>query len=212
PGDLRQGRLQALALLDAPGADTRNWKSVGMAPGSARDVRWIDLRETHSPRDDLRLRGHAAGAALFARGEGIHRGRGEYYFTCTSGGARRLGQIMRYVPSPHEGRPEEERSPGKLHLFVESADPQLFEYGDNLTIAPWGDLVVCEDRRLLQTNHLKGVRPDGRIYTIARLNASTELAGICFSPDGSTMFVNAYHPGRTLAIKGPWPKIAARAG
>ena len=40
--------------------------------------------------------------------------------------------------------------------------------------------------------------------TLARLNADTELAGACFSPDGETLFVNAYAPGRTLAITGPW--------
>jgi secreted PhoX family phosphatase len=32
----------------------------------------------------------------------------------------------------------------------------------------------------------------------------TELAGACFSPDGRVLFVNAYSPGRTFAIEGPW--------
>ena len=32
-----------------------------------------------------------------------------------------------------------------------------------------------------------------------------ELAGVCFSPDGTTLFVNIYDPGITLAITGPWP-------
>ena len=51
----------------------------------------------------------------------------------------------------------------------------------------------------------------GQIYTLARLHADTELAGACFSPDGSILFVNAYRPGRTLAIRGPWGSFAARA-
>jgi hypothetical protein len=170
-------------------------------------VRWIDLAETDSPNDDLRARGHAAGAALFARGEGIHRGRDEYYFTCTSGGSGRLGQIMRYLPSRHEGRPGEESAPARLELFVESADPRVMNYGDNLIVAPWGHLIVCEDRADNKVNHLKGVTPDGRLYTLARLNLDTELAGACFSPDGSTLFVNAYDPGKTLAINGPWRSV-----
>ena len=193
------GRLQALALADLPGADTRNWSERRMNLREAVTVRWIDLADTHSPDDDLRSRGRAAGAAIFARGEGIEFGNGELYFTCTSGGARRLGQIMRYRPSAEE----------RLELFVESGDADVFDYGDNLTIAPWGDLIVCEDRTNGKTNHLRGVRPDGRIYTFARLHADTELAGVCFSPDGSTMFVNAYHPGRTLAITGPWSSLRA---
>ena len=74
-------------------------------------------------------------------------------------------------------------------------------------VAPWGHLIVCEDRADNKVNHLKGVTPDGRLYTLARLNLDTELAGACFSPDGSTLFVNAYDPGRTLAINGPWRSV-----
>ena len=203
------GRLQALALRDAAGADTRNWQGIGFAPGTRRDVRWIDLAETDSPNDDLRGRGHAAGAAICARGEGIHRGTGDYYFCCTSGGAARLGQIMRYLPSRHEGRPGEEEAPARLELFVESADPKVMDYADNLTVAPWGHLIVCEDRSDDEVNHLKGVTREGRVYTLARLNLDTELAGACFSPDGSTLFVNIYDPGKTLAVTGPWRSVRA---
>lgn len=208
PGQLRRGgRLQALALRDAKGFDTRNWNAPGLAPESTHEVAWIDLEETHSPADDLRRRGQAAGAAIFARGEGIYRGAGEYYFTCTSGGAAKIGQIMRYLPSANEGRPGEASSPGKLQLFVESSDPLVMDYADNIVIAPWGDLIVCEDKTGNRVNHLKGVTPAGKTYTLARLNADTELAGVCLSADGSTLFVNAYHPGKTFAVTGPWSAV-----
>ncbi len=208
PGQLRRGgKLQALALRDDRGADTRNWKALAFAPGTTREVSWVDLDETHSPADDLRARGHASGAAIFARGEGIHRGSDEFYFTCTSGGVAKLGQIMRYIPSPHEAKPGEAAAPGRLQLFVESRDSLIMDYADNITVSPWGHLIVCEDRSDGEVNHLKGVTPDGKVYTFARLNADTELAGVCFTPDGSTMFVNVYHPGKTLAIKGPWASL-----
>jgi secreted PhoX family phosphatase len=203
------GRLQALALRDRPGADTRNWDATELRSGEARDVRWIDLDETHSPNDDLRGRGRAAGAAIFARGEGVHWASGEIYFCCTSGGAQQAGQIMRYRPGKARDASGPAR-PDRLDLFVESRDKRVLDYADNLAMAPWGHLIVCEDKRSgTGVNHLKGVTPDGRIYTFARLHASTELAGICFSPDGGTMFVNAYHPGRTLAIRGPWRDLRA---
>jgi secreted PhoX family phosphatase len=206
PNDRRRleagGRLQALVIADRPGADTRNWTSPWLAEGVRLAAVWVDLRGAENPADDLRERGRALGAAIFARGEGIYPGRGEMFFTATSGGAAKHGQIMRYLPSRDEGAAKQE--PGSLQLFVESRDPSVLDYGDNLTVAPWGDLIVCEDRTGGKTNHLKGVTPDGRVYTFARLHADTELAGACFSPDGRTMFVNAYSPGRTLAIKGPW--------
>ena len=72
-------------------------------------------------------------------------------------------------------------------------------------VGPNGHLVLCEDQAgLLERNHLRGVTPDGMVYRLARLHERTELAGACFSPDGATLFVNVYHPGRTLAISGPW--------
>lgn len=197
PGKLAQGgRLQALAFVDGP-ADSRNWNGTGFVPETSRAVRWIDLEETNAPRDDLRKRGAAAGAAIFARGEGLHAGKGEYYFTCTSGGAAKLGQIFRLRPAA-SGRPE------TLDLFFESGDSQLFEYGDNLTVAPNGHLVVCEDRSGNEVNYLRGVTPAGKVYTIARLHAATELAGATFSPSGEILFLNIYAPGVTVAIRGPW--------
>lgn len=214
PGELaRGGRLQALAFADSGlEADSRNWFGVEFAPRTKRPVRWIDMKGVESPQDDLRVRGHARGAVRFARGEGIHLATGangtrDFYFTCTSGGPAKLGQIMRYVPSPHEGTTEEAREPGQLEIFVESADASLFEYGDNLTVTPQGHLIVCEDKTDGKVNYLRGVAPSGKIYTFARLNADTELAGACFSPDGQVLFVNAYAPGVTFAIRGPWDRF-----
>jgi len=202
----RGGRLQALAFAgDADGRDTRNWDAVNFPAGSWRDVRWIDLDRTESPEDDLRVRGAARGAVLFARGEGLSFGNGELYATCTSGGAAKLGQIMRYRPSRFEGQSGEASEPGRLQNFVESTHAEMLNYGDNLTVAPNGHLIVCEDQYTNPvTNHLRGVTPQGQVYPVALLHAQTELAGACFSRDGSTLFVNLYSPGRTLAITGPW--------
>ncbi len=206
PEQLRQGgRLQALALLDPALADTRNWSRPALASGGWNDVRWIDLDEVESPRDDLRKRGARAGAAIFARGEGIHGGEGEIYFTCTSGGPARRGQIMRYRPSPAEGSAAEAKMPGKLQLFLESTEPEHFSFGDNLTVAPNGHLIVCEDRRGARPgNWLRGVTPDGRVYPFACVAAQTKCAGVCFAPDGLTMFLNLYSPARTIAVRGPF--------
>jgi uncharacterized repeat protein (TIGR03803 family) len=124
-------------------------------------------------------------------------GDGELYFTCTSGGAERLGQIFRLAP----------RASGDLiDLFYESDDPSALHYGDNLCVAPGGHLVVCEDQGGdVVDNHLRWFTPDGGNAALARLRIQTEWAGACFSPDGSTLFVNIYSPARTVAIRGPFP-------
>ncbi len=208
PGKLALGgRLQALAIIDKPSCDTRNWNKEGptIKPGESMAVRWIDLDDPDSPKDDLRYRGFEAGAARFARGEGMWYGNDAIYFACTTGGVKKNGQIWRYVPSPNEGQPGETANPGKLELFIEPNDNKLMQNADNLTIAPWGDVMVCEDRS--GDARIVGVTPRGELYHFGRNRLSkSELAGICFSPDGSTLFVNIQHDGITLAIHGPFQK------
>lgn len=214
PGELwRGGRLQALAVRGRPGADTRNWPGSPdpISVGDVLEVEWIDLEAIHNPENDLATRGVAAGAANFTRGEGAWFGEGELYFCCTDGGPAQIGQIWRYQPSPHEGTPREREVPGRLTLFVESTDARLLEKCDNITIAPWGDLIVVEDGDGDQ--FIRGVTPDGALYTIGR-NAATdtdgeysEITGPCFSPDGTTLFFNVQSgPGRTFAVRGPWER------
>lgn len=208
PGELHLGgRLQALAVRGRPGLDTRNFDGRGIEPGEPLEVEWIDLDGVQSPDDDLRYRGHAAGAARFARGEGIFYGEAEgvseVFIACTNGGEAQKGQIWRYRPSPVEGSPGERDQPGTLELFVEPNDGTIIENADNLCVAPWGDLVVCEDGT--GDDYLLGITPKGEIYHLARnLNGNGEFAGACFSPDGSTFFVNMQADGWTLAITGPW--------
>ena len=125
-------------------------------------------------------------------------GEGELYAACTSGGAGKRGQIFRLTLGRRGAR-------DRLELFFESDSPDTFNFGDNLTVAPDGHLIVCEDQYTAEVhNHLRGITPEGQAYTFGRLHEHTELAGACFSPDGGTLFVNIFSPARTLAIRGPW--------
>ena len=84
----------------------------------------------------------------------------------------------------------------------------MIDNADNLTVAPWGDLILCEDGSGDQ--FLVGVTPEGGIYKFGRnaMANPSELAGATFSPDGSTLFVNIQNAGLTLAITGPWERRA----
>ncbi|WP_339334984.1 alkaline phosphatase PhoX [uncultured Maricaulis sp.] len=211
PGQLVEGgQLQALAVRGRPGLDVRNWEGTSIQPGEWVDVEWVDLDDPEAPNADLAARGIAAGAAHFTRGEGIWWGENECYFACTDGGPEHLGQIWRYQPSPAEGEAGEAASPGRLQLFFESSDAAVMDKCDNLCVAPWGDLIVVEDGD--EDQYIRGVTPNGEVYTIGRNAASgpdgqkSEICGPCFSPDGSTLFFNVQrHPGRTFAVRGPWP-------
>ena len=205
-GDLlKGGKLQALAIDGQPSFMTHNWSNkVVIAPGESFATRWIDLYDVDSDENDLRLRGAAQGAATFARGEGLCTDGENFAFTCTIGGAARLGQVFAYQPSPYEGAANEQEAPGRLTLVAEATHESVMRNADNITFAPWGDLVVCEDT----SSHcgLVGIRPDGSQYQLAdNAHSDSELAGVCFAPDGKTLFVNVQYPGTTLAITGPFP-------
>ncbi|NVK25455.1 MAG: DUF839 domain-containing protein [Gammaproteobacteria bacterium] len=210
-GQLNQGgKLQALVIKGHRQLDTRNWDRQHIDLQSWYEVEWLNLANPEAPEDDLRLRGYQQGAALFARGEGIHMGDNEMYFCCTSGGHAQFGQVMRYQPSAFEGQTQEQSAPGQIQLFLESTDASLYNFGDNLTVMPNGHLMVCEDQYLPQVdNYLRGVTPDGKVYPFAQVKIQTEPAGACFSPDGQVMFVNLYSPTKTLAITGPWQDFKA---
>ncbi len=222
PGSLGEGgKLQALRVRGASSVDTSNTSSfTRIEPGEEIEVDWVDLDDPEAPADDLRKRGFLAGAARFSRGEGIWYGNGAVYFACTAGGAARKGQVWKYVPSPNEGRIREQgeqrgrrgrrgrrelRESGKLSLLLEPNDASTLENCDNLCVAPWGHLVICEDGN--EDDRVLGATPEGRIYVIAR-NAGnhSELAGATFSPDGSTLFFNIQTSGLTVAVTGPWDR------
>lgn len=211
PGDLAAGgTLQALAVTGRPELRTQNWGGAReVESGEVLDAHWVELDDPDAPGDDLRDRGASRGAARFARAEGIWYARDGVYVACTNGGRARRGQIWRYRPSPSEGTAGEADAPPRLELFLEADESSLLRRADNLTMAPWGDLVVCEDGAGVDS--LVGVTPNGEQYPIARNAAgSGELAGSTFSPDGSTLFANLQEEALTVAITGPWSRVARR--
>lgn len=92
-------------------------------------------------------------------------------------------------------------------------DGVVFDGPDNVTVTPWGTLILAEDG--VGASHVLSSVPGGPTYAIARnqLNIGTaaepeysEFTGPTFSSDGSVLFVNIQTPGVTLAITGPWEK------
>lgn len=180
------GTLEALRIQNRPGLNTHRRFPIQHPV----QVDWVPIEEVDPVNDTVRIEGHLKGAAQFSRGEGICYSEGSIYFTCTNGGDRPYGQVWRYTPHPNGG---------SLELLIQPNDPTVLDFPDNLIMAPWGDLVMCEDGAGQQ--FLVGLTPNGELYKLARNARDTsEFAGICFSPDGNTLFVNLYSPGMTFAI------------
>ncbi len=184
------GKLYALKVKEKASLDTRNWSQPTFSVGDSKEIEWIEMKEVESPKDDLRIRGFKDGAACFARGEGMWYSKGSIFIACTNGGKKQRGQIWKLTRN-------------KIELYSEPNDADLVDNCDNLTVAPWGDLILCEDGKGDQ--FLDVITPEGKIFKLAKnAKSSGEFAGVCFSPDGSTLFVNMQREGLTLAITGPW--------
>ncbi|NIP47182.1 MAG: DUF839 domain-containing protein, partial [Gammaproteobacteria bacterium] len=133
------------------------------------------------------------------------------WIVSTAGGPEALGQLWCYRPAGDEGGAGERRHPGTLELALEPRNPEWLRNGDNLTLAPFGDLLVCENNDVAQ--HIVGVTASGGMYRLAaNPRRDAEFAGATFSPDGGTLFVNLQQPGLTFAIKGPWHTRIDRSG
>ncbi|MBD2166584.1 DUF839 domain-containing protein [Calothrix membranacea FACHB-236] len=202
-GDLQNrgaGVLEAL-VLDIPGrpspVNTRtNFIQYKNQP---LPVKWVQIDNVDPGigQTSVRAQGQSKGAAIFSRGEGAWFGNGLIYFTCTNGGNAGQGQVFAYDPKKDT-----------LTLVVESPEENILNFPDNITVAPFGDIFLCEDGS--NTEYVIGVNQKGELYRFAAnaINGS-EFAGACFSPDGRTMFVNIQSPGITCAIWGPWNRKRA---
>lgn len=183
------GTLQALRVVGEPVYATTN-----MAVGERRAIEWIDVPEPVPTGDTVRSKCHALGAAVIVRGEGIWFHEGAVYVASTSGGPIGAGQIFRV---------EDRLGGASIELIARSEDAEVLSHPDNITLAPWGHLYLVEDSG--GDNHVRVVTPAGELFDFARnVLSNSEMCGVCFSPDGSTMFVNIQGDGLTLAIRGPF--------
>jgi secreted PhoX family phosphatase len=211
PANLRAGgRLQMLLVRGQPGYDTRTRQT----PGRRLRTTWVDIPDPDPAADFIAPdavfnQGLAQGGARFARLEGCWAGDGFIYFDATSGGNAGSGQIWQYVP--------DRGNFGELVLVYESPGPDVLKGPDNLCISPRGGLAICEDGG--SDNYLRGIDEDGHLFDFMcnRIN-DLEFAGVCFSPQGRTLFVNIQGAlwqgdgtepkGMTLAVWGPWERGA----
>lgn len=198
----------ALEALRVPGvADL----AVVDEPGAEFPVEWVPVPDPSAAGTAIRFQDFGPGGITHAQklegcywgGDGVHfvssyaRGR-------EGAGADHHGQVWFYDPRRRRLRLDV--------LFGPATDVQLpGDSPDNICLAPDGGLMVCEDGGGAQ--YVFGVTVGGEVYPVAR-NADAigtpeapewgEFAGVTFSPDGRTMYVNAYTPGTTFAVTGPW--------
>lgn len=194
-----EGVLEAMVINGQPDKDLR----TGLPVGEAMPIEWVRIDDPTPQTDTVRQEAFDKGAARLTREEGIWVGEGgRVYFDCTNGGEAEQGQIF-----------ELDVQRQSLTLIYESEDPAQLMAPDNLTVAPFGDLFLCEDAEAPQ--FVRGLTPEGQIYDFARSTTrQTEFCGACFSPDGQTLFFNQQgdREDETAVTYAVWGPFASRAG
>ncbi|MEU4349836.1 alkaline phosphatase PhoX [Streptomyces sp. NPDC023838] len=203
------GVLQAPKCYDAGGRFVDDL-SRATRIGTVYGVDWVDVPDRDARTTSVRKQ-FAAGDVTRARKlEGMWWGDGGAYIVSS--------YAREESPGRHDGQvwfydPRRRTLTLKVLLGVNPAPGQdgAFDGPDNITVSPYGGLVIAEDGEGVQ--HLFGATDSGRTYPIARneLNQGTEqepeyseFTGVTFSPDGRTLFANIQEPGIMLAITGPW--------
>jgi uncharacterized protein len=207
------GKLQMLAIKDKPDYDTRTKQKQG----SSFVASWVTIDHPDSPEIDndtnhVYKQGKAKGGATFNRLEGICScSDGGVYFTSTSGGDAKGGQIWKYESV--------KKDEGRLTLVFESPDRVLLDMPDNICQMPKSSLLfICEDSDYVgeggtPDNYVRILTHEGKIADFARniipKMERAEFAGSTFSPDGKTLFFNIQTLGATFAVWGDWSKFKA---
>jgi len=207
------GLLQVLAIVDKDEYDTR----TGQKPLATYGARWVSIDDPDPATADMDplsvfKQGRAKGAALFNRLEGCcNDGNGRIYFTSTSGGDAKGGQIWMYEAIS--------RDLGRLNLLFESPDRSLLDMPDNICLMPRSELLfICEDSDYVgeggtADNFIRILTRDGKLadfaHNIIPGSERIEFAGSTFSPDGKILFVNIMGGGWTFAIWGDWTRFRA---
>ncbi|MEV6396140.1 alkaline phosphatase PhoX [Streptomyces sp. NPDC051907] len=206
-GSLRAGgTLEAMRVPGVP-----DLSAIQETGASFDGVEWAPVPDSQARQTPIRLQDFGPKGITHAQKlEGCYWGGRSVYFvssfalSAAGSAGDHFGQVWKY--EPHKRRLT------LVIVFGPSTDIQLpGESPDNICLAPSGGLMVCEDGDGGQ--HVYGLTKGGEVYPMARnaQNIGTpqepqwgEFAGVAFSPDGETMYVNCYRPGTTFAVTGPW--------
>ncbi|OEV04485.1 alkaline phosphatase PhoX [Streptomyces oceani] len=206
-GSLRAGG--ALEAMRVPGLPDL---SVVKEPGKTfHGIEWVEVPDPLAKQTPIRHQDFGKKGITHAQKlEGCYWGGRCVYFVSSyakseeGSAGDHYGQIWRYDPDGNHLT--------LVVVFGPDSDLDMpGEEPDNICLAPSGGLMVCEDGEGAQ--HVYGLTRHGKVYPMARgrQNIGTpeepawgEFAGVTFSPDNRTMFVNCYTPGTTFAITGPW--------
>lgn len=180
---LDAGRLEAAQILDPAGEGATS-------AGQSRPLAWHPVPDpsgaTTATRDQV------PNATRFNGGEGCWADKGRIFFS-TKGDSR----VWRI-----------DTGTGRIAILYDfataTAPSNVLRDGDNLYVAPSGDVYVAEDPGDLQ---IVALTASGKVKPIVQLTGQigTEITGPALSPDGTRLYFSSQrNPGTTYEVRGPF--------
>ncbi|MGH3885821.1 MAG: alkaline phosphatase PhoX [Pseudonocardiaceae bacterium] len=201
------GTLGAMKASDAAGAHVDDL-SRATEIGTVYAITWVPVPDRAAATTSTRKQFTDTDVTRARKLEGAWWG---------DGGAYIVTSFARdESPVPHDGQVwfyNPRRSTLTLRLrFGVNPNPTVdgaFDGPDNITVSPYGGLVLAEDGGGIQ--HLVGVTDDGRTFPLARNDLDdNEFTGPTYSLDRRILFANLQTPGTMFAITGPWRRQPSR--
>jgi secreted PhoX family phosphatase len=201
------GTLEAMRATDPSGLHVDDL-SRATEVGTRYDVTWTNIPDRDAATTSTRKQPPSDQVTRARKLEGAWWDERGCYFVASfarseSPGLPHDGQVWFYDPLA-----------GAVELklrFAVDADDTNTDGPDNITVSPYGGVIMAEDGEGQQ--HLFGATAEGATYPMARndLNVGTaqepefsEFTGPVYSPDGKYLFANVQTPGIMYAITGPW--------
>lgn len=201
PGGATAGRLQAMrATLNGEHVPDL---SAATTPGTVYRVSWVDVPDRLATTKSVRKQLKDAQVTRGRKLEGQWFGDGGAYVVSSYARVKdgsltdHDGQVWFYDPAC-----ETIELKTVFGVVDDYSVPNTFDGPDNITVSPYGGVVIAEDGDGL--SYLVGVDENAAPYAIARSEQGGEFAGPVFSQDGRILFVSVQAPGLVLAVTGPW--------
>ncbi|MFT5889163.1 MAG: hypothetical protein ACI9BO_001989 [Zhongshania sp.] len=204
--DLNTGRMAmetgTLQVMNVAGFENGGYPSNAEMVRELRGVTWVDVIRPSEPQSTVRSELSAAEQAvpgtLFNGGEGLWyyslpadvshiprdgsvATRGIVFFTCK--GDNRVWAL------------DVENQLAELIFDNEQIEPD-FNDVDNLTISPWGDVIVAEDPPTEPYSRIMVVLPNATSVVLVQCeHPGSEICGPAFSPDGRKLYFSSQRRG-----------------
>jgi secreted PhoX family phosphatase len=214
---MRIAGVTDLSVFDDIGTELDvTWTAVpdpsALVKGSVRkQFDHVDLTDRTAPKA---VTGEGGAITRSRKFEGLWWANGRAWIVCSFA---RTGETGDWSAADHDGQVwsyDPVTSTLRLEVyFPQNGDPEgagaeVPDGPDNITIDPWGGIVVAEDGH--GTQHLVRISKDGDVRFLARNAVSdSEFTGVNFSPDGRTLFANIQDEGYVFAITGPFARVLA---